>query len=77
MRSIKLKTNNVTKYNGSISKEAKIKQWNENYLGYNEEGWLTALSDKINTGLAVTQEVCDNVITPLVEKQLNGLSENN
>ena len=77
MRSIKLKTNNRVKYIGSISKEAKIKKWNENYFGYNEEGWLTSLSDKINTGLAVTQEVCDNVITPLVEKQLNGLSENN
>ena len=59
----------------------KAKSTNSRYNGKillkykNEESWMTSITEKINTGLTVTQEVCDNVITPLVEKQLNGLNK--
>ena len=63
------------KYKGSILLKCKIEMWDSDFQNYDEEKWMNSVSEKINTGLTVTQEVCDNVITPLVEKQLNGLSK--
>lgn len=77
MRNLKNKiNNNYGKLQGHLLYIQKINNWNKIIESYNENKWLDNLSDKINTGLVVTQEVCDNVITPLVEKQLNGLNEN-
>ena len=76
MKNIKrVKKGIIIKYNGSAILNHKINLWNNAFQTYNEDKWMEAISQKINTGLAVTQEVCDGVITPLVEKQLNGLNE--
>lgn len=63
------------RYSGTILLKCKIDAWDKNFQKYDEESWMTSITEKINTGLTVTQEVCDNVITPLVEKQLNGLNK--
>ena len=76
MKKLKKRINNTKiKYRGHILYMQKINDWNKSIEEYDENKWLDNLSEKINTGLVVTQEVCDNVITPLVEKQLNGLNE--
>ena len=64
-----------SRYNGKILLKCKIDTWDKNFQNYSEDAWMTSVTEKINTGLTVTQEVCDNVITPLVEKQLNGLNK--
>ena len=63
------------KYKGNALYSYKVDSWNKSCESYDEEKWMQKLSEKIDTGLVVTQEVCDNVITPLVEKQLNGLNQ--
>lgn len=65
----------MNKYHGAVLLKHRINTWDKSFQNFNENDWMNSITEKINTGLTVTQEVCDNVITPLVEKQLNGLNK--